>query len=319
VAPFKRYLLAVAGTLAIAWPIIVWGFYFTKILACNPSIVSGGTYVAFCSDMAAFGDFEHEALFYGMRGADRALTTSDVLFFGDSHLQEAFSHSNVNQFFETHRATFFLAGFGYGERYQFPLEVIRRHPPHPKIAVINMDPFFKRGHSGPARFIIDHPVSAWLDARFKSIVQFPYAVACRDRKIASLICGSSYILIRSERTGQWDWAGFNTPIPGPYPIASREISQARLRYWFTTAFNGASEFLSTLSAKCLVFTDVPYDGPVGTYVRRLAEPFNARLVLPQVEGLRTRDKRHLDVPSAIAWSNAFLSELEPIGRECGAW
>ena len=38
-----------------------------------------------------------------------------------------------------------------------------------------------------------------------------------------------------------------------------------------------------------------------------------------VDGLATIDGVHLDARSGIAWSEAFLRELDSVGRQCGTW
>jgi hypothetical protein len=55
------------------------------------------------------------------------------------------------------------------------------------------------------------------------------------------------------------------------------------------------------------------------HVRKLAQYFDVHLIVPDVPGLRTWDKNHLTADSSIAWSNAFLQQLDALGPLCGAW
>ena len=96
-------------------------------------------------------------------------------------------------------------------------------------------------------------------------------------------------------------------------------NQSDLSAWLADAVPAVKTLLDDLSATCVVFTDAPYDGLVGVYARALAEQLNAVFIDPQVPGLRTYDTQHLNPESAIAWSNAFLAELDPVGKRCGAW
>jgi hypothetical protein len=114
-----RYLLIVLISFSISWPKIATIRYLFNISFCNVAIMSYAiNYVAFCGDKH-FGDLEHEAFYYGSFDTDRRIREADVLFIGDSHVQYAFSHPNVATFFSERNATFFLAGFGYGEGFRF--------------------------------------------------------------------------------------------------------------------------------------------------------------------------------------------------------
>jgi len=42
-------------------------------------------------------------------------------------------------------------------------------------------------------------------------------------------------------------------------------------------------------------------------------------IAPVMAGLTTIDHVHLDAKSGVAWSDALLHELDPVGRACGAW
>ncbi len=167
----RRYLLIVLVSFAISWPAIATIRYLFNISFCDIAMLSYAVnYVAFCSDKH-FGDFEHQAFYYGLFDTDRRIREADVLFIGDSHLQYAFSHSNVATFFSERHASFFLAGLGYGEAVIFADEVLKRHPPRPKILVINEDGFSGGGLTEPARYVLEHPVSGFVDAKFKEIAQ----------------------------------------------------------------------------------------------------------------------------------------------------
>ena len=126
-------------------------------------------------------------------------------------------------------------------------------------------------------------------------------------------------MMRSELTGQWNVAAFRPDPEPPYPTqAVASVADEALRQWLARAGVIAPQFLKAVKARCVVFTAVPSDaGEV--YGRRLAAQLGVRFIAPDVAGLTTIDRIHLDGRSAVAWSDAFLSELDPIGRACGAW
>ena len=52
---------------------------------------------------------------------------------------------------------------------------------------------------------------------------------------------------------------------------------------------------------------------------QLAAELGVAFIAPDISGLTTIDHVHLDARSGIAWSDAFLRALDPVGRACGAW
>jgi hypothetical protein len=313
-SPYRRYLAAVLATFVVAWLAFSIISYTYKIAYCNLAPYSPPeNYVALCSD-THFGDFEHEAFYYGLFETDRKLREADVLFIGDSHLQFAFSRPNVEPFFKMRHARFFLAGFGYQEGWHFIDEVFKRHPPKPKILVINEDGFSAQHASEPAEQVTEHPISSFIESELKSVAQPIEATLCRA-------CGRADIIVRSRETGQWYWPNFNNVnIAGAFPVTpSASPSEGNLEAWLAQAEPQARKLITDASATCIVLTDAPYNGPVGAFARALAGRLGARLILPELAGLRTQDGSHLDAQSAVNWSNAFLAELDAVGSRCGAW
>lgn len=311
---YRTYLASMLLIFVIAWPIFSIGSYVYNISFCNITPYKWlVNYVAYCGDNH-FGDLEHEAFYYGLFGTDRELRQADVLFIGDSHLQFAFSRPNVLPFFAARHSHFLLAGFGYAEGWQFIDEVFKRHPPSPKILVINEDGFFARPASEAARQVFNHPILSFVDAQLKGMAQQIEAMLCRA-------CGGNGVLVRSRLTGQWNSVSFNdVNLVGAYPVApAPSPSQANMSAWLDVAVPQARVLIADASAKCVVLTDAPNNGPVGAFARALAARLGVMTILPDFAGLRTLDGGHLDAQSAITWSDAFLKELDRIAPQCGAW
>ena len=321
---FRRYLVLLAAMFCLTWPSFAAIEYLRATAACGIGQYSSNMYIGVCNTKQ-YGDFEHEAFYFGLRNTEEGIRAADVLFFGDSRVQFAFSRSNVVPWFAERHARFFLMGFGYGEGSRFAVEVIRRHPSRPKIIVINATPWFEKDFlSEPAAFIIDHPISAFLDGHFKSALQSALAATCglHISLVRDIACNGSSSIMRSTDTGQWAMPGFNDfNFHGPHPVTyGSPPSAGNLSAWLDDAALQASDLMRLLSGPCVVVTDTPHDGPPnGVFAKALADRLHVYFVAPEVQGLRTLDTLHLDARSAIAWSDAFLELLDPIGRACGAW
>lgn len=316
-----RYLLALAVLFPLLWLAVSGTSYVVAVAKCNGRQPTENAYLAYCLDRD-YGDFEHEAFYFGLERAAEALAATRVLFLGNSKMQYAFSRANVAPFFGERDTPFFLMGFGHGEQSRFPGLVLERHPARPALVVINVDPFFTDGITEPAAFPLQHPVAGWIDAVFKSLAQKPRAWACR-RWPQMPGCGGVPAMMRSRATGQWDVASFRPDPDPPLPVEPpAPVDEAAFQAWLERALAIAPAFLARLEARCVVFTAVP-SAAGDLYARRLAErlPENlgVRVIAPAVEGLTTIDHVHLDGRSAVAWSDAFLRALDPVGRACGAW
>jgi hypothetical protein len=322
---FRAYLIVMAVAFLLLWPTVAGIGYLAQISNCNIALYSRDNYVAHCYDKG-FADFEHEAYYQGNLGIRDRLRGADVLFAGTSRMQYAFSRRNVAPFFALRRASFFLAGFGYGEQWRFSEAMFARHKPHPKILIVNVDPFFGGNElSEPAQFILEHPVEAFVDTKFKAAVQPVYAALCHHAPatIAARLCGRASVIMRLRASGQWNILGIDDEnLPGPHAI--RLVAHAtkdQVAAWLARAEAHARQLIAATSARCVVLTNVPQDSVGNEYAVALAARLGASLILPDIplSDLRTYDGQHFDARSAIEWSNAFLQQLDPIGVRCGAW
>lgn len=320
-APSSRYLWSLAVLFPVLWLAASGTSYFLAIARCDGTPDSTDAYIAYCLDRE-FGDFEHEAFYFGLNRTAQSLAETRVLFLGNSKMQYAFSRDNVAAFFAERRARFFVMGFGHGEQSRFPEMVLQRHPARPVLAVINVDPFFTDGITEPAAFPLLHPVAGRVDATFKSVMQMPRAWLCRSKPgamLERLLCAGEAAMMRSEVTGQWNVSAFRTDPDPTYPLpAVVPVADAALGQWLARARLIAPEFLKVVQARCVVFTSVPSDAG-SVHARRLAAELGVPFIGPEIAGLATIDHIHLDGKSGVAWSDAFLRELDPVGRACGAW
>jgi hypothetical protein len=308
----QRYLAVLFIAFAVAWPSFAMVQAIHNVSFCSLNGYDARTnYVAFCGDLH-YGDFEHQVFYDGSFDTSQRLRESDVLFIGNSQIQAAFSRSNVAPFFEQRSARFFMAGFGYVEGWRFPAAVMRRHRAGPKILVLNVS-YWIDWTSEPARYTVDHPISGPIGAFFKGLAPSVYAWLCAT-------CGGSPSLLRSKGTGQWDWRNFDpVKLDGDPVEATRLASDEEIQAWADHVLPWAKELIASTSARCVILTQVPSPGPQEVYAQKLAQYVDAHVILPKVEGLRTWDGSHLTAASSVAWSGAFLRELDALGPRCGAW
>jgi hypothetical protein len=282
---------------------------------CNlEHYIAGTNYLAYCGD-THYGDFEHQVFYDGSFDTAQRLREADVLVVGNSQVEIALSRSNVAPFFEQRRARFFLSAFGYVEGLRFPIAVFKRHKPTPKILIVNVSPGIDL-FSPPARDALDRPISGPIDAIFKGLATPLYAVFCKN-------CGRAGSLLRSRQTGQWDLPPLDPTNNDGWPVKTAPPppeNDRNLQLWADRVRPLVSDLLASVPARCVVFTHVPRPTiPADAHVRKLAQYFDVHLILPVVPGLRTWDDNHLTGDSSIAWSNAFLQQLDALGPRCGAW
>jgi hypothetical protein len=318
---YSRHLWVLAVLFPVLWLLASGASHFVAVAKCNGAPFPAASYIAYCLDRD-YGDYEHEAFFFGLNRTAEALAETKVLFLGNSKLQYALSRANVGPFFAERNARFFVMGFGHGEQSRFAELVLQRHPARPTVAVINVDPYFTDGITEPAAFPVHHPIAGWIDAVFKSVVQRPRAWLCRAGSspvLERLLCRGEPAMLRSEVTGQWDVTAFREEPEPPYALpAVVPVADDALDQWLAHAAVIAPAFLRTLGARCVVFTAVPSEAG-SVYGRRLAAELRVPFIAPVVAGLTTIDHVHLDAKSGVAWSDALLRELDPVGRACGAW
>ena len=74
----------------------------------------------------------------------------------------AFSTVATQDFFRAHPVPYYVLGFGYDEKSEFALKVLRKFRPPIKLLVINTDPFFEPGWLSPAAKGADLSVKAYV-------------------------------------------------------------------------------------------------------------------------------------------------------------
>lgn len=314
-ARLRRVLLAVRPVVYVTVVLVAALATYTYklrvdgIFSCPADGYASDWYLAYCN-AAAYGDYEHGSFWFDLEpGVRRYIAESEVLFLGSSRLQLALSTTATTDWFATTSMPYYLLGFGYTENAVFTGKLLRVLRPHARVYVINIDRFFVRKPSVPARSIMDHSATA-IHYRVRRWWQFLHRPICRALPVA---CGDSYVIFRSRSTGAYRVAGLGhfTSQPVTYndsPDRAAAASEA----------STAKVFLANLPVprECVILTLIPYVDTNMATARALAAALGVEFVAPRLKNLRTFDGSHLDRVSAERWSATFLEQAGPRIRKC---
>ena len=281
---------------------------------CYSSAATVDEFLAYCAS-PQFGDYEHGAYFYDFEPtAVASLLRADVVFFGSSRLQFAFSTPAFARYFAQRSIRPYLLGFGYYEPGAFPLALIRKYHIAPKAIVINADPFFKNTSTGLVRVLsrwraIPELFEYWQKKYFEAVLPWictAHPALCRPA-IRSLY--------RTRRDGAW--TAHNDLVSQGYPLEA--ASMIYTREMTATDQDFAEQFIRESGAprSCIVLTSVPNSAINSeAYVAEMGRSLGVHVSLPRLDGLTTFDGSHLTSTSADRWSEAFLASIDSLLTAC---
>lgn len=265
------------------------------------------------------GHVDHHVLYFGTDPvAVEHMQQADVLFLGNSRLMFAARPDVLDNHFAERGLSYYLLGFGFREADRFPLAIIERFDLRPELVIVNADGFFMDGLSDFARIVMkDTAFGAW---KFRQEAETGHEVR---RVLHELVpnwvdlfgrpgfpWARELVVYRSRSNGAWQvspWLEGDAPVPGrpldEPPLANREIAAAR-RF---------KEALDRRGSR-LLLTYVPTPRPFGGGPELLADLLGVPLVAVHPPRLLTEDGDHLDEASAVAWSRAFVRELDRTAR-----
>jgi hypothetical protein len=277
------------------------------IFSCQANGYTSDSFLAYCNT-TGYGDYDHGAFWFGLeRSAGHSAGAAEVMFLGNSRMQVGFSTSITHDWFSSAQARYFLLGFVH-EKYKFPQELLSRIQPQAKVYVINLDSFFDRSESVPAKVVMRN-VDALNRHQRKRLWQFVHRPVCQA---LPAVCGDQYVVFRSRTTGVWRVSG------GEYKRASVFYDQTSDQIAVEQHAVSGREFLSRLGVpgECVIPTLVPTVETQTETASAIAAALGLELIAPQLEGLQTFDGSHLDSPSAERWSKAFFEAAGPKIRQC---
>lgn len=287
----------------------VYKFRTDTIFACPVKGYTGDAYLAYCN-AKSYADYEHAAFAFDLEpAAVNFARNAQVLFLGNSHMQIALSTAATSDWFSAASIRYYLMGFSYGENMVFAEFLLPKVRPRATIYVINVDDFFVRWESSPAKEILYDP-EARHESENKRSWQPVHQRVCG---IFPALCGSHFVIFRSRETGAFTK---RTAVMKTVPVSYDEVEDQDAVKSSTAA---AVEFMTHLpeQKKCVILTTVPTVGTKVADAAAIARGVGLDLVTPgNLEGLSTSDGSHLDRPSAERWSRAFFQVAGPRILSC---
>jgi hypothetical protein len=305
----SRPAIYIGVILAAVLAAYAYKFRTETIFACSAGGYSSDRYIAYCNG-TNYGDYEHGAFQFGLEPSEEDFARkADVLFLGNSRLQVALSTAATFSWFSAASARYHLLGFGYDENVIFADGILCRINPHAKVYVINVDNFFARWETPPAKTVLHDP-EAQNRYETKRLWQRVHEPIC---KRFPALCGKSAVIFRSRETGAYTRRAIKQQIT---PVSYDRLVDPDVVKSHTAA---ATDFLSQLPVdrKCVILTMVPTVGTKTGNVNAIAAALGDKLITPDIPaGLQTFDGSHLDQASAERWSQAFLETVGTRIRSC---
>lgn len=320
VAAFVAAFVLAGALAAVGYRFALWG---AAVAACrhHPDPTA---FLAYC-EAPEFGHYEQGAFYLRLEPqALEALRGADVITFGTSRAQHAFSTDIVRAYFHARAIRFYALGFSYVEPAALPLAIVRNERLRPKIVIIVADTFFAPSEASPAiRAVIGSNVpladrlSATAGYLAKSVFVAGWASFCPTLPLA---CPQRRAAIyRTRADGMWVWRDLyaaDVSLAIPDDLATLE---AYPRAYAARDRDAALQFLQAagIPPACAVITATPtrrlnfYE-----YAETLGQSIGATVIVPRLSGLAAIDDNHLNWESAQRWSAAFLAEFDDVLRRC---
>jgi hypothetical protein len=279
-----------------------------SIFSCPAAEYSADRYLAYCNG-ANYADYDHGAFAFDLEpSALRFARDADVLFLGNSRLQVAFSSAATAEWFSAASIRRYLLGFGYFEDVVFEQNLLAKIHPKARMYIINLDEFFERRETEPAKAILHDP-TARRSYEMKHLWQRIHEPLCKTFR---LLCGGEFTIFRSRETGAYDMdESRSKAVPVSY-------DQAVDQHTVDSSTAIGIDFLKRLArGRCVILTMVPFVGTRMGDAEAMARGLGLKLTVPPVvPGLETFDGSHLTQASAERWSRAFFQVAGPEIRSC---
>jgi hypothetical protein len=279
------------------------------IFACPADGYPPRGYLAYCNT-TGYGDYDHGAFWYGLEPESlHFATNAEVLFVGSSRMQFAFSTEATVDWFAARATDYFLLGFSHTVSAKFLTPLLEKMNPKAKVYVINLDRFFDDRESEPVAEIF-HGSNVRRRYTQKGFWQMLHHPVCA--KVPS-VCGHTLAFYRNADNGSWT-------LKGSAEFKAAEVGDAtpsKVQLWEHYA-NLAANFVSGLPVdrECVILTIAPSAATKTAEGAKIADALGLNLISPTLDGLRTYDGSHLDMPSAQRWSRAFFDIAGPRIRRC---
>lgn len=318
ISTLARFLVGFGTTAMVVFAILL--FFQSRITGCVGYGYSAGTFLASCSS-PTYGDYEHAAFAVPTEGAAaRQAETAQVVIFGHSHSQVAFSAEPTRRYFARRGASYYLLAFS-GEFSSFYDFLLKRLRIRPKVVVIDVSPFFTGSElemmSTAGRFVAEHPLRATIQNYVKRLWQIPHSLGCSSPRWSKIVCGTTFATFRAVADGRLivDYSLiFGKPLPRHPVTFGQHLDPLKVRLWRDNA--RAFYARHKLDPRCTILTAVPSGTDFEEAAIAIAKELGSPYIRPVVDGLYTVDGAHLDELSAAAWSERFWQQSELVMNRC---
>lgn len=261
------------------------------------------------------GHVDHHVLYFGTDAvALEHLKRADVLFLGNSRLMFAARPEVLDAYFTARDLRYYILGFGFREADRFPLAIIEKFDLRPDLVIVNADGFFMNSLSDFARVVMkDTTFGAW---KFRQEAEAGHEVR---RALHEMVPNwvdqfgrpgfpwrRELVIYRSRSNGAWQLSPW---LPGRMPVMGRALDRPPLAEREIAAARRFKQALERRGSR-LLLTYVPTPRPFGGGPALLADLLGVPLVAVHPPHLLSEDGDHLDEASSVAWSEAFVRELE---------
>ena len=297
------------------------GYERFRLVSCWSGGYSQNAWMAYCAS-DRYGVYDVEAIWFEIEHevASR-IANAKVLTLSDSQLLNALSLGNASQWFAEHHYPLYMLSAPSQES-GFGLRLIEKFNPKPAVVIFDATPYFT-GRMGSAEHFNDS------QAEYKSVeklheFQTFHATFCKKWP---WICGRNFSYFRSRVDGHWIFPksssrfliGANS-IPNDENRFPTSVRPDEFVDGYPHYLQVATNFINKLEIprECVVITAVPTEWPKAPIAKYLARSLGLTLIDPELPDMFTFDRAHLTPESALRWTKAFLSSLEPVLKRCGA-
>jgi hypothetical protein len=285
------------------------------IFSCPAEDYGPGSYLGYCNG-AAYGDYDHGAVWYGLEpGVREAAAAADVLFVGNSRMQFGLSAPALGRWFGDNGFSYYLLGFSHNETAKFTQPLLAGLKPRARAYVVAVDKFFFERESPPAAEVMYSDAAARYAA--KRAWQGPHRLLCGA---LPALCGNEISFFRQRDTGEWRYDGSNGIVPEVIE-SDRPVYTKGDPALVETVSENARSFMAFLDGLgippgCVILTYIPSAENNRLLANAIASAVGLELIAPQGEGLRTIDGSHLDRDSAEKFTTAFFEQAGPRLAQC---
>jgi hypothetical protein len=289
--------------------------------SCWAGGYSKNAWLAYCNS-ENYGVYDVEAIWHRVESeVGPAIASARVLTLSDSDLQDALSLGGASEWFAARNYSLYMLGLPTEES-GFAMRLIDRFHPHPDVIIVDASPYFTGRPGMFESHLLADPERSRNEVLALKTFQSDHRKLCARIPWA---CGHTFAYFRARSDGHWIfpedrsaiWFGRRS-VPNDqarYPV---NVLPDEGRPLYPTYLAQARALVAKLGIppRCIVITHVPSREDMRALPHFIGDALGLSVIDPKVEGLTTFDNTHLGPDSAMRWTQAFLSDLEPVLQRC---